>query len=192
MKSYQGIPDGYELKYNLDLLKNRSAFLILNVLSIVVIIPFLFGIALFDFGSLDTFTVFFILPLFLVVIIIHEWIHGFFFHRYSGAKVKYQFHGWAFSASTPGIVYLKKYYYIIGLAPAVILNVLLIIGSIILPAPYDLLSYFVLICHVSGCAGDFYVTLTMLKYPKETYIEDTGTGMKFYVKSEPQPLESFD
>ncbi len=183
MKSYLGIPEGFILKYDLDLANNRGAFIVLNVLSIVIILPFLLGFALFDFDTLGTFDLFFILPIFLVIIVIHEWIHGIFFHRFSGAKVKYQFHGWAFSASTPGYTYLKKYYYIIGLAPAVILNTALILLSVLLPAPYDLLSYFVFIIHFSGCAGDFYVSVWMLKYPKETYIEDTGVGMKFYVKA---------
>lgn len=183
MKSYLGVPEGYVLKYNLDLQNNRGVFILLNVLSIVIILPFLLGLSFFDFDSLGTFDLFFILPIFMVIIVIHEWIHGIFFHRYSGSKVKYQFHGWAFSASTPGYTYQRKYYFIIGLAPAVILNTVLILLSILLPAPYNLISYFVFIIHVSGCTGDFYVTTLMLKYPKETYIEDTGIGMKFYVKA---------
>lgn len=184
MKSVLGKPEGYELKYDLDLQRNKKVFLLLNVLSIVIVLPFLFGLVWFDFSTLGQFEFFFIFPAFLVIIIIHEWIHGFFFHRYSHTKVKYQFHGWAFSASTPGYLYLKANYLIVGLAPAVILNTLLLLLSIFLPSPYNLLSYLVLILHFSGCVGDFYVTSVLMKYPKDTYVEDTGVGMKFYVKSE--------
>ena len=183
MKSCLGVPEGYELKYTLDLQKDKKVFLLLNVLSIVIILPLLLGFGLFDFDQLGTFDLFYIFPAFLGIIIIHEYIHGFFFHRYSQAKVKYQFHGWAFSASTPGYTYKKKNYLIIGLAPAVILNTALILLSIFLEGPYDLIAYFVFIIHFSGCIGDFYVTALLLKYPSRTYVEDTGTGMKFYVES---------
>lgn len=182
MKSYSGKPEGYVLHRKLDLLKDRKAFIWLNILSFVVIIPFFFGFWTFDYSTLGDFGAFFILPVFGIVIALHEWIHGVFFHRFSGKKVKYQFHGWAFSASTPGITYQKKYYLIIGLAPAVILNLLLMFFTLLLPEPFSIISYLVLAGHISGCVGDFYVTALLLKYPKDTYVEDTGTGMDFYIK----------
>lgn len=185
MKSCLGIPEGYTLTYTLDLQKDKKVFVLLNVLSIVIILPFILGFGLFDFDTLGTFDLFFALPAFMVIITMHEYIHGFFFKRYSHAKVKYQFHGWAFSASTPGYTYKKLNYLIIGLAPAVILNTLLVVLSIVLDGPYDLLAYFVLMLHFSGCIGDFYVTAVLLKYPKHTFVEDTGTGMKFYNQTEP-------
>lgn len=184
MKSYPQAPEGYTMTYDLQLLKNTRVFVLLNVLSVVMIVPLIPGLFFFDFlAFLHVPYLLFFIILMVVSVVIHELIHAYFFHRFSGAKVKFQFHGWAASASTPGIYYRKKYYQIIGLAPAVILNPLLLIASLLLPAPYNLISYLTLIVHFSGCVGDFYVIWFMRKYPEDTYVEDTGIGMRFYEKT---------
>lgn len=115
--------------------------------------------------------------------IIHEWIHGLFFKHYSKQKVKYKFHGWAASASTPGVFYYKKSYIVIGLSPAVIINgILLIIFFLVEPA--RVMTFILLAMHFSGCAGDFYVVYKLRKYSKETLVEDTGVGMNLFTKQQ--------
>jgi len=183
MKSYTQIPEGYTLSYDLHLLKNKRVFVLLNVLSFVLIVPLLPGVLFFDFTTLEIPHLMLFIVMMVLSVVIHELIHAFFFHRFSGTKVKFQFHGWAASASTPGIYYRKKYYLIIGLAPAVILNPILLLLALLLPAPYNLVSYLTLMVHFSGCVGDFYVTWIMRKYPEDMYAEDTGIGMRFYEKT---------
>jgi hypothetical protein len=45
-----------------------------------------------------------------------------------------------------------------------------------------LLLFIVFASHFTGCVGDFYIAYKLKKYPDDTLIEDTGTGMKFYIK----------
>ncbi len=186
MKSYDHIPEGYQLTYDLHLLKNTKVFALLNILQVVLILPFIPGflflnwLDLFSYERIVSGVILLLIPAMVVMIVIHELIHGFFFKKFSGKRVKYQFHGWAASASTPGIYYRKKYYLIIGLAPAVILNTLFLIGTFLLPKPLNTISYFLLAIHVSSCVGDFYVSWILRKYPEDAYIEDTGVGLKIY------------
>lgn len=190
MKSYDYVPKGYQLSYDLHLLNNTGVFVLINLLSVVIILPLLPGFLLFDWSemfdhrSIVSGILFLLVFAMIAMVVVHELIHGFFFRKFSGKKVTYKFHGWAASASTPGIYYRKKYYLIIGLAPAVILNILFLLGSFLLPSVFGLMSYLLLVVHISACAGDFYVAWILRKYKEDTYIEDTGIGMKIYEYNE--------
>jgi hypothetical protein len=86
------------------------------------------------------------------------------------------------SASVPGIYFYKKPYLIAGLAPAVIFTVIFVIFMFFMDNIDLLLLFIVFASHFTGCVGDFYIAYKLKKYPEDTLIEDTGTGMKFYIK----------
>ena len=177
--AYKTVPNGYQLFNQINLEKDKKHFFRVNILSLLVILPVLPLLIFMDFKDID-----FILLLsgfvgFIPIIVLHEWIHGIGFHYYSKQKVKYKFHGWAFSASTPGILYRKISYFIIGLAPAVIINVILLVLFFI-SEDFRLMYFMMILLHTSGCAGDFYVTVMLVKYQKNTLVEDTGIGMLIY------------
>ena len=182
LKSYNKLPDDYILSYDLNM-KNKGLFIWLNVLSVIILIPFL--IAYIIYIQATSFTLIFdiqgyslTLAGLVLMIIIHELIHGIFFKMGTREKVSYKFHGWAFSASVKGIYF---YYLLVGLAPFVILSPIFILLMFIFPT-YSAALYFILALHTSACVGDFYVIYKLLKYPEDSLIHDYGIGMSFYIK----------
>jgi len=182
--SYTELPEGYQLFDLIDMEKNKKLIVWVNILSILIALPLFPYFIILTWNNSSMFSILLMLVIMIVVLCLHELIHGFFFQKFGNGKVKYQFHGWAFSASMKGHYFLKKQYQIIGIAPAVILNILLIILFFILKNDAQYIVYGLFLLHFSGCAGDFYVLFRMRKYPKDSLIEDTGVGMKFYKKGE--------
>lgn len=120
---------------------------------------------------------------FIVTLICHELIHGFFFKRYSEQKtVKYGFQSGMIYASNPGALYSRKQFLIIGLAPFVIISGILI--PLMILGIGGLATIIIFIIHTSGCAGDFWYTYEIIKNKQITSIEDTPTGIKFFEKEQ--------
>ena len=173
------LPALYERFDEINLKTDGKLRFRMNVWSILLAIPFL--PFLFTHGlSIDMPHYFAMLLLMASVIVVHEWIHGVFFQRHSPGKVHYQFHGFAFSASMAGRFFYKREYLIIGLAPAAILNPLLLLSVLFVPPAWKGALYLVMILHFSACVADFYVAWRMRKFAADTLIEDTGVGMTFY------------
>ncbi|ERJ11007.1 DUF3267 domain-containing protein [Haloplasma contractile] len=186
---YKDLPEYYEQFSSIDMKDNKKEFVLLNALSFIAIIPFFFilgakgltlkitslwhlvGILLFFVG-------------YILIIIIHEFIHAYFFKRNSKVRVTFKFHGFAASASVPGVYFQKKHYRIVALAPFVIITSVCLPFLFTLTGGAFLILYFIFAMHFSGCVGDFYVFYKLLKMPKETLIEDYGVGMRFFKPSE--------
>jgi hypothetical protein len=190
MKSVATLPIGYILDKEINLLKDKKLFLFVNIGSILLLIPFIIIAILFQFQfEFEMVTSVIILPMMIVTIIVHELIHAWFFKMGTTEKVKFGFHGFAASASVPGVYFYKQHYLKVGLSPAVLLNLLLILLIILLPKLWFFPLYLNLAIHFGGCIGDFYVSWILRKYTNDTLIEDTGIGMKFYVKDQIQTSE---
>ncbi|MDT8336591.1 MAG: DUF3267 domain-containing protein [Candidatus Izemoplasmatales bacterium] len=191
-KSYNYLPENYVEDFQIDLLKDKKKLLLINVLSLVLLIPVALAYYLIinftdktleiTVENLPTWKLMISIVSMLVYIIVHELIHAIFFKLGTKGKVKFGFHGIMASASVPGVYFYKKPYLLAGLAPAAIMSVVLIIPMFFFN-DYDLFLLFLLFSvHFSGCVGDFYIAIKLLKYPEDTLVEDTGTGMKFFVK----------
>jgi hypothetical protein len=191
IKSFSALPKDYQEAFSVDLLKDKKMLLMINLLSLLMLLP----VALVYYliikytdkvliieGTITELWKYIVFIISMVLyIIIHELIHAVFFKLATKEKVKFRFHGIMASASVPGIYFYKKPYLIVGLAPAVIMSIVLIIPGFFLDGIDLLLLTMIFAVHFSGCVGDFYISLKLLKYPRETLIEDTGTGMKFYI-----------
>lgn len=182
IKSENVLPEGYEKKFDCTI-KPTKLMIILNILSIALIIPFYVVANLLYLNLSLTMTSFLYCILFAIFIVItHEYVHGIFFKLGTKKKVKFKFHGFAASASVPGVYYYKWYYIIIGLAPAVIINLLLLIACFFTTGEIFSIIYLVFAIHFAGCIGDFYICLKLIRYDSSTLIEDLGIGMRFFVK----------
>ena len=116
----------------------------------------------------------------VATLFIHELIHGLFFKAFAPDRpVKYGFHWYALSATSPGTKYSKGKFLWIGIAPFIFitigLSVLFALGFLTIPSYIFLTSM-----HTAGCIGDFYFCILLLFAPKGILIEDTGVGMVFY------------
>lgn len=177
------------VKYKeLDLINNQKLIMWLNIISFGLIIPFvlifsLIAAALSPSSQSGDFSiwglVFFGLGYF-GLIFIHELIHGLFFKHFDkDGKVKYGFKNGLAYATNPGALYKKSQFYIIILAPFVIISVLLTLGLAL--GWLNNVAYVLLASlHGGACIGDFYWTYLVAKEPKDVYVEDTEAGMNFH------------
>jgi hypothetical protein len=186
LRSVNQLPKNYQLRYQIDMKKDKMAILWMNVGAFVLMIPILLFLPLFHrlFGyTLETQTIFWLVPTNILVIIVHEVIHAMVFKQATTEKVKFQFHGFAASASVPGVYFYKPHYMKAGLAPAIYLNLILLLGSVVFGGFVGLLFFLNLAIHFASCVGDFFVARKLLAFPDDTLIEDYGIGMRFYCPS---------
>lgn len=179
----------------INILTNKKLVWGLNITALVLMLPFGF---LFTFIAVITATlitggaigqsadlsIFLLLPLYIVLIVIHELIHGLFFKLFCpqnqvkfGIKLK---SGMAY-ATSPGSLYNRKQMLVIALAPFVLISL-----GLLACYALGLLSEasFILIAtmHAVSCVGDFYYAyLLLIKYRKQAIrVEDTPTGLMIY------------
>lgn len=183
----------YVLNKEVNILEDKKIALKLNIYGLIclilflpifwfiskIIIPFQETTALDKLGILDI-----LLPLifFFLLIIIHEGIHACFMKLFDKkGNIRFGFkNGMAYAAS-PGSRYSRRQFFWISLAPFILLTLtmtlLLYLGII------DKIFFILMTSmHASGCTGDFYWGLLVIKAPKEALIEDTDVGIKIYQK----------
>jgi len=191
-KSLNYIPEDYQEVFSIDFLKDKKKLIFVNLLSLSFLFPVILvyyliitytsKVLIVEGTITEPWKLFAFVISMILYIIIHELIHAIFFKLATKEKVKFGFHGIYASASVPGVYFYKKPYLIAGLAPAVIMSIVFIIPGFFLDGIDLLLLTLIFAVHFSGCTGDFYVSFKLLKYSSDTLIEDTGTGMKFFIR----------
>lgn len=188
MKSYPTLPQGYLPYASIDLLHNKKQFWIVNGLSIALCVlmlipPFLWGYSLLDFDGDSSLSAFFLrtgvaLVGLLAYIALHELTHGIVMmacgaHVHYGYKVAYAYAGsYAY--------FTRSAYIVIALAPVVVWGIVFAVLTACLPRDWFWVVWLWQLMNVSGAAGDFYCSLRILRAPRDTLVQDTGTAMTFY------------
>lgn len=122
--------------------------------------------------------VLFIIALFIVIIIVHEGIHGIFFKIFNPhGQVKFGFKAGMAYATSPGTVYSRRQFLVIILMPLVILTLIMVILMFMFPNPAY--KYYIAL-HTAACAGDIYYAYLILKNKHLEYAMDTEVGMSLY------------
>jgi hypothetical protein len=117
----------------------------------------------------------FILAL-LLVMVIHELIHGFFFYLFTGAKPVIGFKSVYAYAGAPDWYIKKKYFIVITLSPLVLISSAGFLLLYLLNPPYSSIVFLVMTANAAGCAGDIWMSILLSRKPTETYINDTGVS----------------
>lgn len=181
--TYKELPEDYKLVWKVDFKKDKKAFWLLNIGTIILFIPF-FIIYSAYFLNMDTFIMGLAIAMFLsiVIIIVHEYIHAVFFRLGKNVNVKFKFHGFAASAGDPDSYFQKQHYLMVGLAPAIIINLILLIVLLFVKGLAFEVVFWSLAIHFAGCIGDFYIALKLRNYPQDLLVRDYGIGMEFFSK----------
>lgn len=192
MKYYKELPNGYKEVYSIDA-GNTKTGLILNLIGLpIMIVMFIILMVIkslvcgkinFDLSDGETSLVLFILCIVMILyIIIHELTHGLFYNFFTKEKLKF---GLKLTCAYCGVptIYMKKIPMIItALAPFVIYSLIGVILMIVVPYNVIFLAIDILFsAHVAGCVGDIYISFLLIKYPKETLVNDTGAKQTFYI-----------
>lgn len=116
----------------------------------------------------------------MIVIIIHELIHGLFFKLFSPTgNVKYGYKAGMFYAASPGEVFNKRQFSVIILMPFIAITAILITALFLMD---NTVITILLAFHTGACAGDFYYLYLLGKYESLNFVEDTEVGLTMYKK----------
>lgn len=187
MKSYAALPQGYVPFASIDLLRNKKQFWIVNGLSIALCVlmlipPFLRGYSLF-FGGDGSLSASFLrlgaaLVGLLAYIALHELTHGAVM-KACGASVRYGYKV-AYAYAGSDAYFTRSAYIVIALAPVVLWGIVFAVLTACLPREWFWVVWLWQLVNISGAAGDFYCTCRILRAPRDTLVQDTGTAMTFY------------
>ncbi len=185
------LPENYRQTMRIDLKHDKKKAIWLNTAALFIeIILLVVGYVLvpvdiYKFFSQELYIslikLFILLALVVVYMMLHEAVHGIFFKKFSGKKVKYGFTG-LYAYAKSDAFFNKKEYLIIGLAPVVFFGILCLILNLILRETLFWYIYIVQIANLSGATGDFYVSFILRKKPDDILIYDEGTAMNVFEK----------
>ena len=113
---------------------------------------------------------------------VHELVHAVFFRAFAPAGTRVTFGAnWKAGmlyACAEGIVYTRRQYLVIALAPTVVVTALLLaLGTV---SGWPLLCYGIAVLHLSGCTGDWGYAEAILRDPRVAFCEDTSWGVRFF------------
>ncbi len=191
----RSLPDSYTSIWGLDLARNRTTAIVLNVLGIPI---FVFAGWLFLRAAaylrpeivsgefvrrLAGQPLILYLDFFVVVALttlLHEFIHGVFFWIYTrstpvfGIKLLFAY------AGAPEWYIPRNRYAVVGLAPLVLISV---VGFLLIPLtslPAAQLILFGMVVNTAGAVGDIYVCGRILHLAPDVLIQDTGYVFDVY------------
>ncbi|AEO02731.1 TPA: DUF3267 domain-containing protein [Listeria monocytogenes] len=171
-----------KLIQEINLLENKKLVMNLNIVAIaIVLILTVLGIV-FSGGFAITNGFMGIIWMFggyAVAIVIHEAVHGIFFKAFRPeAKVKFGFKNGMAYAGSPGAFYTRAQFFIISIAPFIVLTGLFIFLRFL--GVNEAVLYLIFALHTSGCVGDFYYCILLINQPAGIVVEDTDKGISFY------------
>ena len=129
---------------------------------------------------------------YILILPLHELIHAAAFvlwggNPYFGAKLPY-----ALYCGAKNQLFHRNQYFVVGLAPLVVITLVGIILILISPvlASYTL---FALVGNFSGAAGDIWVVRKLLRRPRSILVEDTEAGYRAWelIEFSPHDCEKF-
>jgi len=189
-------PETYELKGSLDLSKNKRLALVINIVGTILLVffgCFFFGILGFirpdyanalnlwipDLGSILK-VIGVLLAITLVMVLVHEGLHGLFFWLITHHRPSFGFRGYYAFASAPGWYIPRNPYLLVGLAPFVLITVIGL--GLIAVAPYGFILPLLLLIsmNAAGAVGDLMVVAWLLGKPSWFLVQDYGDGVSLY------------
>lgn len=186
MKSYMNLPQGYQPAVGIDLLHDRQQLTAVTVLNLAITVLMIAGAVLLghpiqfrEFASGESLLKIALCVLgIMLYLVLHELVHGIVI-LLCGAKPFYGFKtAYAYTGSR---AYFTRFAYIlVALSPVVLWGLVLAGALLLVPEEWFWVIYLIQVMNLGGAAGDYYVTLRILKMPQDTLVQDTGIEMTFY------------
>jgi len=110
----------------------------------------------------------------IIMVIIHELIHGLFFWIYTHERPVFAIKpAYAFAAAPEWYV-RRNAYFLIGLAPLILISVILVPLAVLLPSSSAAVVLLIAAMNAAGSLGDIVVVTWILFHPADSYIQDHG------------------
>jgi hypothetical protein len=118
----------------------------------------------------------------LIVLPLHEWIHGLFIAR-CGHKARYGVKLFVLFATSDGALFRRNEFIRIALAPLVVITV---VGSLLMLFLPIGLAYWVglaVVLNAGGAIGDLWMTTVALRYDPSALIRDEEDSMRIFAQA---------
>ena len=206
MQVTAALPTNYHRQATLDLSKNRKAVVGAIVSGIILLLTvgwllvqfthLLRPIALEGIRFRDILTIMpdgntsIVLPFQLIadaivalvlVMLIHELVHGVFFWRFAGQRPTFGIKGlFPYAAAPSGVYFPRNQFLVVGIAPLVLLTLVGLLLMVIAPVVIVPILLLFVAFNVAGAAGDLVMVAWLLSYSPDTLMQDNGSGVIVY------------
>jgi len=200
MKSTQELPNDYCLVGAIDLIRDRSLLIKMNLAGIILF--FLTGwllnqyVAYVRINDIDDFNIRFAFDLknlfysfiilmivIFIMVILHEGLHGVFFWAFTRSRPKFALKGFYAYAAAPDWYIPKNAYMIVALAPFLMISFMGIYLISFIPVSIVFPMIVLLTLNASGSVGDLWVFFWLLFKPGQYYLLDQGDKIKLFETS---------
>ena len=188
--STQMLPDGYVQSGEIDLKKDKRLAILLNICAFIIFIFMFYLLSRFialvrpDISNFSaTITIgkmLGALGLTVIVLIIHEIIHGLFFWIFSHGRPVFALRPLYAYAGAPTWFFPKRQYAITALGPLVVIGVAGLLLLLLAPISWVLMTAFLVALNTGGAAGDLFVFIRLLKCSPTSFANDTGEVVTFF------------
>lgn len=189
LKPTKTLPPEFIPTKQLDLTKNRRALWFLNLAAILSFFLYgwfftsLAGILRTDMAQIQTVSYppfLQILITFILVLVLHELIHGLFFSLFTGAAPKLGFRGLYAFAGAPDWYLPRGQYLVVSLTPFVIISLAGLLALAFVPLSLVSLILFLITLNAAGASGDLYVSGWLIREQTPILVNDTGEIFTLY------------
>lgn len=192
------LPEGYILNKSLDLSSNTRALFWLNLIGIGLF--FLFGWMFAGIalrirpeagGIFPVIEISGILPVIclvlailamqVVMIVLHEGVHGACFYAFTKTRPVFAFKGLYAYAAMPGWYFPRPQYLVASLSPLLILTILGFLLIAIIPPAWIPAVLLVMTLNAAGSVGDMAVAAWLIRAPAGCLANDQGDAFNLYI-----------
>jgi hypothetical protein len=116
----------------------------------------------------------------VVMIVLHEGLHGLFFWLFSGAAPVFGFKVYYAYASAPGWYFRRLPYMVIGLAPLLLISLAGVLLIMVVPASWLGALLLLVVMNASGAVGDLMAVIWLVFQPKVSLVLDLSESIEVY------------
>jgi hypothetical protein len=188
--STKTLPEGYVQSGEINLKKNRRLAITLNIVAGFVGVPSFFLLSSFAVlvrpslmntsGSITVGVWVVMLGLVVLLMTIHELIHGFFFWVFTRSRPVFAMRLFYAYAGAPDWYIPTRQFMIVALGPLVIIGAVGILLMLLVPESWVLFIALMVALNTGGSAGDLLVFTRLFKLSPTCLANDTGDVMTFY------------
>jgi hypothetical protein len=188
--STKTLPEGYSQSGEINMKKNKRLAIILNIIAVFVAVLSFFVLSGFAAwvrpgitnvsGSITLGMVVILVALYVVLMTIHELIHGFFFWVFTHSRPVFGVRLFYAYAGAPAWYIPYRQYAFVALGPLVIIGVVGMLLMLLVPESWILTIIILVALNTGGAMGDFLVLIRLFKLPQRSLANDTGDVVTFY------------
>lgn len=186
----QTLPAGYFQSGQIDLKKDKRLAILLNFGSFIVFAISFYLLSAFTAwvrpniitfsGTITVANMLSALGLTVILLLLHEGIHGLFFWVFSRSRPVFGMRPLYAYAGAPTWFFPRRQYAITALGPLVIIAAVGLLFLMVAPAGWVLMIAFLVAINTGGAIGDIFVFNRLLKSSPTSFANDTGDVVTFY------------